>query len=57
MRHLKKYGEWTKEDIMIEFYQDLEDFGIELVKDYIIYGDGLAVRIIFNKSGLKKLHL
>lgn len=108
MEHLKKYGEWTKEDIlkelclnlldaglyvnidlnskyhvdicdkdkifckkypeddldwlynkdiMMEFYQDLEAFGLEREKDYIIYGGGLGVRIVFNKSGLKKLHL
>lgn len=44
-------------DIMMKFYQDLEDFGLEREKDYILYGGGLGARIVFNKSGLKKLHL
>ena len=113
MGYLKKYGEWTKEDIlkelclnlldagldvkinlsadinsqeyhidicdkdkifcknypkdeldwlldkpiMKEFYQDLEDFDLKWDEDYKIYAGGLGVRIVFNKFGLKKLHL
>lgn len=41
--------------IMMEFYNQLEDFGLKRDKDYKIYGGGLGVNIVFDDEKVVKL--
>lgn len=42
-------------DIMINFYKELEEFGLVRDKDYKIYGGGLGVNLVFDDKSVVKL--
>ena len=41
--------------IMMEFYNQLEDFGLKINKDYKIYGGGTGVNLVFEDEKVVKL--
>lgn len=41
--------------IMMEFYNQLEDFGLKRDKDYKIYGGGTGVNLVFEDEKVVKL--
>ena len=41
--------------IMIDFYKELEDFGFRRDIDYVIYGGGAEVNIVFKNKNIIKL--
>lgn len=41
--------------IMMEFYKELEDFGLKRDKDYKLYGGGLGVNLVFEDKKVVKL--
>jgi len=41
--------------IMLNFYKELEEFGLIRDKDYKIYGGGTGVNLVFNDKSVVKL--
>lgn len=41
--------------IMLDFYKELEEFGLIRDKDYIIYGGGTGVNLVFDDEKVIKL--
>lgn len=41
--------------IMMEFYKELEEFGLKRDKDYKVYGGGLGVNLVFEDEKVVKL--
>lgn len=41
--------------IMMEFYKDLEEFGLKRDKDYKVYGGGTGVNLVFEDEKVVKL--
>lgn len=40
---------------MMEFYKELEEFGLKRDKDYKLYGGGLGVNLVFEDESVIKL--
>lgn len=58
----KKYPEddmdWLYgKPIIMNFFDELKDFGLIRDKDYKVYAGGLNVNLVFDKSGLQKVKL
>jgi hypothetical protein len=55
--------EWPKNDmdwlynkpIMLDFYKEIEDFGLKGDRDFKIYGGGLHVNLVFDNKEVVKL--
>jgi len=43
--------------IIMNFFDELTDFGLIRDKDYKVYGGGLGVNLVFQKEGLDKVKL
>lgn len=41
--------------IMMEFYKELEEFGLKRDKDYKVYGGGTGVNLVFEDEKVVKL--
>ena len=43
--------------VIMNFFDELTDFGLIRDKDYKVYGGGLGVNLVFQKEGLDKVKL
>ena len=43
--------------VIMDFFDELTDFGLIRDKDYKVYGGGLNVNLVFQKEGLNKVKL
>jgi hypothetical protein len=43
--------------VIMNFFDELTDFGLIRDKDYKVYGGGLGVNLVFQKEGLNKVKL
>ena len=43
--------------VIMNFFDELTDFGLIRDKDYKVYGGGLVVNLVFQKEGLNKVKL